>query len=216
MSTGEIDVLKIVHRSQSDKRLADRIKTILSLNEGLSYAEISRILLLDDDTIRHYYKTYSEQGIKGLLQLNYTGGLSYLSKEETEKLDVYLETNLHLTSKEVVRHIESEYEVMYTAEGVRALLGRLGFVFKKTKHLPGKGDVARQKEFVEQYNEIKAGKGKEDEIYFVDAVHFAQLNSKWGLDKERERESDKSQYRKKSTEYKWCLQCGYRRNDNPR
>ncbi len=61
--------------------------------------------------------------------------------------------------------------MVYTVEGIRDLLRRLNFVFKKTKHLPGKGDVVQQKEFVEKYKEIKAGKGKEDKIYFADAVH---------------------------------------------
>jgi transposase len=171
LSLGQISDLKSVHRRLGDKTVADKIKTILLLDKGMSYAEISVVLLLDDSTLRRYYDLYIERGIKGLLQYNYVGGLSYLSGEELQNLDAHLEDNLYQTSKEVAHHIKSEYKVAYSVEGVRDLLGRLGFVFKKTKHLPGKGDVALQKEFVEQYNEIKAGKGREDEIYFADAVH---------------------------------------------
>jgi transposase len=151
--------------------VADRVKTILLLDKGMGYAQISEVLLLDDSTLRRYYDIYKEKGIAGLLQYNYVGGLSYLSAEELQNLDVHLENNLYQTSKEVAHHIKRTYKVLYSVEGVRNLLGRLDFVFKKTKHLPGKGDVSLQKEFVEQYNEIKASKEKEDEIYFADAVH---------------------------------------------
>ena len=151
--------------------MADRVKTILLLDKGMGYAQISEVLLLDDSTLRRYYDIYKEKGIAGLLQYNYVGGLSYLSAEELQNLDVHLENNLYQTSKEVAHHIKRTYKVLYSVEGVRNLLGRLDFVFKKTKHLPGKGDVSLQKEFVEQYNEIKASKEKEDEIYFADAVH---------------------------------------------
>ncbi len=151
--------------------MADRIKTILLLDKGLSYEDIAEVLFLDDSTLRRYYDTYLAKGIEGLLLCNYVGGLSYLSIDEQQSLDGHLAENLYQTAKEVAHHIESEYKVVYSVEGVRDLLGRLGFVFKKTKHLPGKGDVAQQKDFVEQYTEIKATKGKEDEIYFADAVH---------------------------------------------
>jgi transposase len=171
LSPVQISELKSVHRRLGDKGVADRVKTILLLDKGMGYAQISEVLLLDDSTLRRYYDIYIEQGIAGLLQYNYVGGLSYLSAEELKNLDAHLESTLYQTSKEVAQHIEKAYKVVYSVEGVRDLLGRLDFVFKKTKHLPGKADVALQKEFVEQYNEIKASKRKEDEIYFADAVH---------------------------------------------
>jgi len=171
LSPEQISDLKSVHRRLGDKGIADRIKTILLLDKGMGYTQISEVLLLDDSTLRRYYDTYIEQGIAGLLQYNYVGGLSYLSVDELHNLGVHLENNLYQTSKEVAHYIASTYKVVYSVEGVRDLLGRLDFVFKKTKHLPGKGDVELQKEFVEQYREIKANKGKADKIYFADAVH---------------------------------------------
>lgn len=39
---------------ERDKRLCDRIKAVLAYDDGYSYAEISRILLLDDETIRRH------------------------------------------------------------------------------------------------------------------------------------------------------------------
>lgn len=48
LSLKEVEGLKDLHRLEKDRRLADRIKAILLLNEGRSYAEISRILLFVD------------------------------------------------------------------------------------------------------------------------------------------------------------------------
>ena len=159
------------HRHEKEKRIADRIKTILNLNDGYSFEEISKFLLLDDATLRSYFEIYIKEGLDGLLQLNYGSGLSYLSKYEMAKLDAHLQKNLYPTSKEIAHYIEQNYGVKYTVEGVRWLLHKLNFVFKKTKHLPGKSNLKKQKAFVTKYYEIKVSKGKDDEIYFMDGVH---------------------------------------------
>lgn len=51
------------------------------------------------------------------------------------------------------------------------LLRRIGFVYKKTKLVPGKADAEKQRAFVVQYQEFKASKVPEDPIYFMDATH---------------------------------------------
>ncbi|QYF49263.1 hypothetical protein RHABOEDO_001567 [Candidatus Rhabdochlamydia oedothoracis] len=56
------DILKARHRHERDKRLCDRIKSILLLDEGWTYPQVAHALLLDEDTIRRYYKTYLEGG----------------------------------------------------------------------------------------------------------------------------------------------------------
>jgi len=57
------------------------------------------------------------------------------------------------------------------------VLKRLGFVYKKTKAVPGKANAAKQEAFVAAYEELKATKDEDDPIYFVDGVH-PQHNSK--------------------------------------
>ena len=128
-------------------------------------------MLLDDDTLRTHYEIYVKEGLEGLLRFNYTGGLSYLSPKETEELDRHLQSTLYSTSKEIAHYIAKKYKAEYTAEGIRGLLHKLNFVFKKTKHLPGKGDLQKQMAFVRKYKQMKALKAKQDEIYFMDGVH---------------------------------------------
>jgi transposase len=44
-------------------------------------------------------------------------------------------------------------------------------VYKKPKLVPGKADPQAQKEFLVEYENIKKNKGKNDPVYFMDAVH---------------------------------------------
>jgi len=52
LTQNEKDILKARHRQERDKRLCDRIKSILLLNKEWSYKAIAEALLLDEDTIR--------------------------------------------------------------------------------------------------------------------------------------------------------------------
>ena len=159
------------HRKEKNKRIADRLKTILYLNKGFSYEQIGELLFLEDNTIRNHYERYVTEGLEGLLKYDYVKPLSYLSDLELKELDTHLQSNKYLHSKSIRYYIEKTYGVLYTVEGIRSLLHRLNFVYKKTKHLPGKGDLEKQKAFENQYYKLKANKGKHDEIYFMDGVH---------------------------------------------
>ena len=68
LTAKEVIILKEAHHDARFRKQADRIKTILALNQGLPYKEIAKLLLLDETTIRRYEKEYEENGIDGLLE----------------------------------------------------------------------------------------------------------------------------------------------------
>jgi len=138
---------------------------------GDRYEEIAKRLLLDDSTLRNYYTEYVEGGIEKLLEDNWTGGTSRLSYEQLQALDAHLQQHTYSSSKEIKAYIEKEFGIEYTAEGVKNILCRLGFSYKKTKHIPGKADREKQEEFLKQYQTLKATKQAEDKIYFMDGCH---------------------------------------------
>ncbi|PWU14537.1 MAG: hypothetical protein C5B45_04280 [Chlamydiae bacterium] len=86
LTRNQKDILKARHRHERDKRLCDRITSILLLDEGWTYPQVAHALLLDDDTIRRYYKTYLEDGKEALLHLNYTGKACRLNQSQLEQL----------------------------------------------------------------------------------------------------------------------------------
>ncbi len=49
------------HRKERDKRICARIKAVLAYDDGYSYSEIARILLLDDETIRRHIDDYRNE-----------------------------------------------------------------------------------------------------------------------------------------------------------
>jgi hypothetical protein len=52
VASSERDILIKAHRAERNKRQADRIKTILYLDDGKTYEEIEKLLFLDDSTLR--------------------------------------------------------------------------------------------------------------------------------------------------------------------
>lgn len=80
--------LRSRHRSERDRRVADRIKAILLTDEGWSYRQIAKALLLDEETIKKHVEEYKSK--HQLKPLN-GGSKSQLSHEETELLLEHLE-----------------------------------------------------------------------------------------------------------------------------
>jgi transposase len=172
----EIKNLKAAHKLEKDRRKADRIKTILLLNKGLSYPQVAEILLLDEVTIRRYEKEFKTSGIDGLLEDHYHGSVKNLTNKQETELTDYLKTNLHQAAKEVAAYITRTYGVSYSIEGATNLLHRLGFVYKKTKIVPGKSNPGLQRCFKHLYSLIKEMKKSEDRIYFLDGTHPVHNN----------------------------------------
>lgn len=71
--------LLIRHKTERDKRVADRIKAVILHDDGWS-ARISEALLIDDATIRFYIKTYLEEK---RVTLDHKGSSSLLTVGES-------------------------------------------------------------------------------------------------------------------------------------
>ena len=66
----EIFSYKLLHKNfRNDQRKSDWIKAILMLNDGYNYEEISKVLLIDDSTIRRWYDIF----IKRRQRINING-----------------------------------------------------------------------------------------------------------------------------------------------
>lgn len=171
LNRNQISELEYCYKKAEYKRYANRINTILLLHKNYTYQQIEDILLLDKKTIKRYKKIYEKLGIDGLLQNNYKGGQSRLSRDQERELIEHLEENLYSTSSEVCRYVKEKYNIEYTVEGMVHTLNRLGFSYKKTKLVPSKADAEKQKQFVASYEVIRKNLRNSEKIYFMDAVH---------------------------------------------
>lgn len=166
----EISDLKWRHR-KADRKTADKIKTILMLDQGYSFEEIARVLLTDDSTIRRWYQVYQSDGIEAMFQHFYLGSTGKLTLAQKQALSRHLEDTIYMTAKEICKYVENKYGVRFTSKGMTKLLHRLEFTYRKPKHVPGKANAEAQEAFLEKYQELKENKRPEDRIYFVDGVH---------------------------------------------
>lgn len=163
--------LKLAHKQTREKRLADRIKAVLMVHFGFTYAQITQALLLDEVTIRRYFNIFRDKGVEGLLEYRYAGGKSHLTIIQEREILAYFKEHTVRTAKEAVDHLQKAYRVTYSVIGVTKLLHRLGFAYKKPKIIPGKVDPAKQEAFLKTYQETKSNLGPNDGMYFLDSTH---------------------------------------------
>ncbi len=172
LTKSERSDLEKLHRIENGRKFADRIKTILLLDENWKYSQISKILLLDDQTVRNYEKRFLQNGIEELLSNSHQGGFSKLTPIQETELKEHVKTHHYHDSKALIKYVINNYGVKYSTTGMVTLLHRLGFTYKKPKIIPGKADAEKQLEYLE--NELKPAIDKasdESPLYFADGVH---------------------------------------------
>ena len=171
LTSKQRDELKKLHCHEHGRRFADRIKTILLLDDGYTYAQVAQILLVDDQTIRNYEMIFAQQGISGLLKTDYKGGLSSLNTQQESDLKDHIAKNTYSSSAAIVEYVKQTYGTTYSSPGMVHLLERLGFVYKKTKLVPGKADTQKQEQFIQEYHQFRAKMNSDDELLFIDGTH---------------------------------------------
>lgn len=167
----QVTQLKLTHKQTREKRLADRIKAVLMVNFGFTYAQIRQALLLDEVTVRRYCRQFEQKGVSSLLEYRYTGGQTRLTESQEAQLKIFLRDNTKRTAKEVVNHVEKTYGIRFSVIGITKLLHRLGFAYKKPKIVPGKVDRVKQEAFLKLYRETKMKLSPNDQMYFIDSTH---------------------------------------------
>jgi transposase len=173
LSVDKLPELRAAHRGTQDKREADRIKAVVLLATGWRAEDVAEVLQVDPNTVRNHFKCYREGGIEALSRVGtgVGGSTCALDAEQLISLDAHLQKNLYLSAKAIAHWVQETFGVSYTESGMTSVLHRLGYVYKKPKLVPGKADPQAQKEFLVEYENIKKNKGKNDPVYFMDAVH---------------------------------------------
>lgn len=169
------------HRKERDKRICDRIKAVLAYDNGYSYSEIARILLLDDETIRRHIDDYEREK---KLNAASGGSDSKLTDKETHELIAHLKEITYLYVKDICQYVWHTYGKAYSISGMTKWLHAHQFCYKKPHAVPAKADKEKQEKFIRYYNRLKKKAGKKEPIYFADSVHpqhQTQLTSGWIL-----------------------------------
>ena len=166
------DLIGLARNGSAAHRLARRANALVLLDDGMSCEAIAKVLFLDDDTIRTWYRLYEADGIEGLTNFSYEGSVCQLSGEQQEKLKAWVAAALPHTTRQVGAWIENEFSVVYQGRsGLIALLHRLGLEYHKPNVIPRKLDEEKQKAFIESYEKLLNSLGDDEAVLFADAVH---------------------------------------------
>jgi len=164
--------LEQLARTVKDAKTQKRILAILALGDGYSVREVSKLFLLDEDTITKWRNRYRKRQLfSDWLATHYQRYNGKLTREQQCELEHYVETAVVTDAKEVVAFIKERFAVDYTIDGVTKLLHRLGFVYKQTTLVPGKLDEAAQKAWLKGYEKLKKKLPENEVILFGDGVH---------------------------------------------
>jgi transposase len=163
--------LEEFHRACLDKKTADKIKAILLMAQGFTYAEIGKILLLDERTLNRYKRLYQNEGIDGLVANNYQGSRYKLSNEQIRELKQELDSKIYRTAEEVRAYVWKRFKVRYTVHGMVQTLHRIGYAYKKASTVPGKADIAKQEAFIKTYKRRYKKLPDGEKVYFMDGSH---------------------------------------------
>lgn len=171
LNKDELLTLRQAHKSEHYKRSAYKINAVILLGTGWTLEEVKEALLVDEETLRNYIKKYQDGGLPALLKVEYKGSEPQLSVAEISQLCQALNTQIFLTTQSVIDYVVKEFEIQYSQSGMRDLLHRLDYEYKKPKLVPANPDHAAQEIFAEQYEDFMLNKPENVEVLFVDAVH---------------------------------------------
>lgn len=156
------------HKTERDKRIADRIKVVLLSAEGWQQVTIAQALRLSVEAIHNHIKDYVTS--KKIKPEN-GGSESQLNATQTQELIKHLEEKTYLKVSEICDHIKKSYSIEFTVSGMTKWLKRNDFSFKKPKGVPSKADPKKQEEFIKKYNELVESTPENEPIVFTDGVH---------------------------------------------
>ena len=166
------DLIELARDGSAAHRLARRANALVLLDDGMSYAAVAKVLLIDDDTIRTWYALYQEDGIEGLASFGYEGSACRLSDEQQDKLKAWIAETLPRTTREIGAWIEKECGIEYQGRsGLIALLHRLGMEHRKPKAVSRKLDPEKQAAFIKAYEDLLNHMADDEAVLFGDAVH---------------------------------------------
>lgn len=167
----EVSELCVAHRAERNRHAAYKINAVILLGTGWKLKEVKNALLIDDETLRKYVEKYQAGGIAELLQTHYSGRQSHLDDKQLKLLHSELDNNIYLTTREIIEFVFDEFGVTYSPSGMRDLLHREGYTYKKPKLVPGTPDREMQEMFVHCYEKFMEAKDDDVEVLFLDAVH---------------------------------------------
>jgi transposase len=136
---------RVARDGLEEHRVARRPNALLLLDKGWSCEQVSDALLLDDDTIRGWFKIYREGGVAALAQFDLAGGHRALNANQLDALKAWATPTLPASTRLIGHYIETSFGVSYTRSGLIKLMAGLDFVWRKPDLVPRSSILRRRR-----------------------------------------------------------------------
>jgi transposase len=110
------DLIELARDGSAAHRLARRANALVLLDDGMNCAQIARVLLVDDDTIRTWHHLYQEDGLEGLASFGYEGSECRLNAAQRSQLKAWITETLPRSAREVGAYIVRQFSIEYQAK----------------------------------------------------------------------------------------------------
>jgi transposase len=155
-------------------RKGGSIKAVLAYDDGYSYSETAKILLLDEETIRRYINDYHNHSEK--LDIESGGSQCKLTEIEAGQLisDLSEINYLHVV-KDICYYVKREFGKNYSISGMTKWLHNTDFTYKKPHAVPAKANLEQQQEFMNIIKRLKSKAGNKEPIYFAGSENLVRI-----------------------------------------
>jgi transposase len=164
-------LLGLARDGLAEHRVARRANAIVLLDKGWSCTKVAGALLLDDDTVRGWFRAYVNEGVAGVSNFGHEGSSCRMTEEQQTALKTFVTERLPRSTKRIGAWLRKTCGLNYSHSGLIALLHRLGLEYCTPCKVPRHLDEARQQAFIDGYEELLNGLGADESVVFVDAVH---------------------------------------------
>jgi transposase len=111
-------------------RVTRRANALVLLDDGWNCQDVADAFLLNDDTIRGWFKLFEQRGIEGITSFEVGGSAGFLSAAQEEALQAFVSATLPRSTRQIGAWIEHECGLVYESRsGLIALLHRLGLEY---------------------------------------------------------------------------------------
>lgn len=165
-----ISKLRRLQRSSKDRRVYIKATAVLMLHMKFSARDIAESLGIDEATVYRYWHGFQTLGLPGYLDAGFVPYTGKLDSEQEARVREEVRANLYIDTREVAAYIERTFNIRYSRSAVTKLLGRLGFVYKKTKAVPAFAEKQAQEAFVAELETLLQDQ-ENQVVYFNDGVH---------------------------------------------
>jgi len=160
--------LEHMHDTERDSRVCDRLKAVLLASEDWSQVMIAQALRIHESTVARHLNDY---GLSEKLKPENGGSQSKLSASQTLHLIEHLTEKTYPHTHQIVDYVKETFGLEYTVSGMNKWLHNNNFSYKQPRGVPHKFDEAKQQDFIDAYEALKASCGEDESIVFIDAVH---------------------------------------------